>query len=133
MSHRLIVLLAGLAFASPSPMAMAQDAAAGQRAFNQCRACHQVGEKARHLVGPHLNGLFGRKAGTIEGYNFSPAMAKSGIVWTEESFARYIRDPRAQMPGTKMIFVGLKDDQRIGDLIAYLKQFGPDGKPAAAQ
>jgi len=107
---------------------MAQDAAAGEKVFIQCRACHQVGEKARNTIGPMLNGIFGRTAGTLEGYNFSPASKKSGIVWNDETFAEYIKNPRAAMPGTKMIYAGLKDEKRIGDLIAYLKQFDADGK-----
>lgn len=108
----------------------AGDAAAGAKVFAQCRACHQVGEKARNTVGPILNGLFGRTAGTVEGYNYSPANKKSGIVWSDESFAEYIKNPRAAMPGTKMIFVGLKDEKRIADLTAYLKQFDAEGKQA---
>jgi cytochrome c len=108
--------------------AAAQDAERGKVAFNKCRACHQVGEGAKNLVGPVLNGLFGRKAGTIEGFNYSDANKKSGIVWDEETFREYIKDPRAKIPGTKMVFAGLKDPKEIEDLLAYLKQFGPDGK-----
>jgi cytochrome c len=109
--------------------AQAQDAEAGKTVFNQCRACHQVGESAKNLVGPQLNGLFGRKAGTVEGYNYSDANKNSGKVWDEAFFATYIKDPKAVMPGTKMVYAGLKDDKRIADLTAYLKTFGPDGKP----
>ncbi|KPQ11957.1 MAG: monoheme cytochrome c [Saliniramus fredricksonii] len=113
-----------IAFASP---AVAQDAAAGQRVFNQCRACHMVGENARHTVGPHLNGLFGRVAGEIEGYNFSRAFDDIDKVWDEENFAVYIRNPREVTPGTRMVFAGLRNDQQIADLTAYLKQFNEDG------
>jgi cytochrome c len=112
-------VLAGL----PATGAVAQDAAAGQKVFNQCRACHQVGEKAKNLVGPVLNGLFGRTAGTVEGYKYSDANKNSGIVWSEATFRDYIRDPRAAIPGTKMIYPGIKDEQRIDDLIAYLHTF----------
>jgi cytochrome c len=110
--------------------AMAQDVAAGERVFAQCRACHQVGETAKNAVGPVLNGLFGRTAGTVEGYNYSPANKNSGIVWDEAVFRDYIKDPKAKMPGTKMIYAGLKDEQRITDLVAYLKQFDATGKKA---
>jgi len=79
-------------------------------------------------VGPVLNGLFGRPAGTYPGYNYSDANKKSGLTWDEATFKEYIRDPKAKVPGTKMTFAGLKDDQKINDLVAYLKQFGPDGK-----
>jgi cytochrome c len=108
--------------------ALAQDAAAGEKVFAKCRACHQVGETAKNLVGPKLNGLFGRKAGSIDGFSYSDANKKSGVVWDEAVFATYIKDPKAAMPGNKMAFVGIKNDREIGDLIAFLKQFGADGK-----
>ncbi len=111
--------------------AQAQDVDAGKTVFNQCRACHQVGETAKNGVGPVLNGIFGRKAGSIEGYNYSDANKNSGKTWDEAFFAVYIKDPKATMPGNKMAYVGLKDDKRIADLTAYLKSFGADGKPAA--
>jgi cytochrome c len=111
--------------------ARAQDPAAGEKVFAQCRACHQVGPSARNVVGPVLNGLFGRKAGTVEGYSYSPVNKNSGVTWDDAVFAEYIRDPRAMMPGTKMIYAGLKDEARIRDLTAYLKQFDEKGnKPA---
>jgi cytochrome c len=75
-----------------------------------------------------LNGLIGRKAGTYPGYPYSDANKSSGLTWDEETFTTYIKDPRAKIPGTKMIFIGIKDDQKIKDLIAFLKQYGPDGK-----
>lgn len=109
----------------------AQDAAAGERLFGQCRACHQVGESARNGIGPQLNGLFGRKAGSVEGYAYSPANKASELVWSPETFRDYIKDPKAKMPGTKMIFAGLKEDARITDLIGYLGQFDAAGKKAA--
>jgi cytochrome c len=108
--------------------ASAQDVAAGEKSFNKCRACHQVGETAKNTVGPILNGLFGRKSGTIEGYNYSEANKNSGIVWDEPVFAEYIKDPKAKMPGTKMSFAGIKNEQEVRDLTAFLKQFGKDGK-----
>lgn len=119
-----------LAFTALSAPARAQDAEAGKSVFNVCRACHQVGETARNGVGPVLNGIFGRKAGTIEGYNYSTANKESGKTWDEAFFAAYIKDPRGTMPGNKMAYAGLKDDKRIADLVAYLKSFGADGKPA---
>ena len=110
--------------------ANAQDAAAGEKVFIPCRACHQIGETAKNAVGPVLNGIFGRKAGTYAGYSYSDANKNSGITWDDETFTTYIKDPRAKIPGTKMIFAGIKDDQKIKDLIAFLKQYGPDGKKA---
>jgi cytochrome c len=128
---RLAVLLSATLAFSPT-LVRAQDVAAGEKAFTQCRACHQVGSTAKNAVGPVLNGLFGRKAGTVEGYNYSPANKNSGITWDETTFAEYIKDPRAKVPGTKMVYAGLKDEQRIKDLIAYLKQFDASGQKAEA-
>lgn len=121
---------------TPAPAAAATapaagDAAAGERVFAQCRACHQVGETARNLVGPQLNGLFGRQAGTIQGFNYSPAYKTPEVaakVWSPENFSTYIRNPRAVTPGTRMVFAGIRSETQIADLIAYLKQFGADGK-----
>lgn len=121
-------LFVGLAFAAAITTAQAQDVANGEKVFAQCRACHQVGPTAKNVVGPHLNGLFGRKAGTVEGYAYSPANKNSGVVWDEATFTDYIKDPKAKMPGTKMVFAGIKDDQRIKDLVSYLKQFDAEGK-----
>ena len=119
---RLSLLSAALVAASLCP-ALAQDAANGEKVFAQCRACHQIGENAKNAVGPVLNGLFGRKAGSVEGYSYSPANKNSGITWDEATFREYIKDPKAKVPGTKMIYPGLKDEKRIDDLIAYLHTF----------
>ena len=81
---------------------------------------------------PVLNGLFGRKSGTVEGYSYSPANKNSGITWDEATFREYIKDPKAKIPGTKMIYPGLKDEKRIDDLVAFLKQFDASGKKTAA-
>jgi cytochrome c len=124
---RFLVPSAALLLAGLGPT-QAQDAAAGEKVFAQCRACHQVGETAKNAVGPVLNGLFGRKSGTVEGYNYSPANKNSGITWDEATFRDYIKDPRAKIPGTKMIYAGLKDERRVTDLVAYLKQFDASGK-----
>lgn len=110
--------------------ARAQDAAAGEKVYAQCRACHQVGETAKNLVGPILNGVVGQKAGTRDGYSYSAAMKESGLIWNEATFAEYIQNPRAKVAGTKMIYAGLKDEKRIADLLAYLKQFDAAGKKA---
>jgi cytochrome c len=128
---RSFVLSVALVAASTGA-ASAQDAAAGERIFAQCRACHQVGPTAKNGVGPVLNGLFGRKSGTIEGYSYSPANKNSGITWDEATFRDYIKDPKAKIPGTKMIYAGLKDEQRITDLVAYLKQFDASGQKTSA-
>src|SRR4051812_11659641 len=118
------LLLLGLALAlSAINSAQAQDLAAGEKLFFQCRACHQVGDTARNAAGPVLNGLFGRKAGMVEGFTYSPANKNSGLTWDEATFREYIKDPKAKIPGTKMVYPGVKDDKKVDDLIAYLHQF----------
>jgi len=108
--------------------ARAQDAAAGEKVFGMCKACHQIGENAKSAVGPVLNGVIGRKAGSVAGYSYSHANKDSGITWDEATFLEYIRDPKAKVPGTKMIYAGLKDEQKTNDLVAFLRQFDADGK-----
>src|SRR3954470_15435047 len=103
--------------------AQAQDAAAGEKVFTQCKACHQIGEGAKNAVGPVLNGVIGRHSGIVEGYNYSPANKNSGLTWDEATFRDYIKDPRAKIPGTKMVYAGLKDEKRVSALIAYLHTF----------
>jgi cytochrome c len=126
---RSLVLVLGVGISSIVP-GYAQDAASGAKIFVQCKACHQIGENAKNAVGPVLNGLFGRKAGMIEGYSYSPANKNSGITWDEATFREYIKDPKAKIPGTKMTFPGLKDPKQIDDIVAYLKQFDSTGKKA---
>lgn len=111
--------------------AQAGDPAAGERVFKRCFACHMVGEDAKPRVGPVLNGLIGRKAGSYEGFKYTEANRNSGLVWDEATLTEYLRNPRAKIPGTSMAFAGIKKDEDIADLIAYLKRFGPDGKPAS--
>jgi cytochrome c len=124
----LLAALVAAHIVAMSAGAAAEDLDNGKAVFNKCRACHQVGENAKNLVGPILNGLIGRKAGTIEGYKYSEANKTSGITWDEATFREYIKNPKAKIPNTKMVFAGLTDDQDIDDLLAYLKQFGSDGK-----
>ena len=109
--------------------ASAQDVEAGESVYKKCRACHQVGATAKNAVGPQLNGLFGRKSGTVEDFAYSDANKGSGIIWDEAAFRTYIKDPRAAMPGNKMAFAGLKDDQDVADLIAYLHTFDAVAAP----
>ena len=103
--------------------AQSGDAAKGQRVFNQqCRACHTLEKGGASTVGPNLHGVFGRKAGTAEGFTFSEAMVKSGIVWDDKTMAEYNHDPKGKVPGTKMVFNGVKQQGQLDDLVAYLKQ-----------
>jgi cytochrome c len=120
--------IAALTIAAMAQTAQAQDAAAGEQSFKKCAPCHAVGEGAKNKIGPQLNDLDGRHSGTAPDFNYSDANKNSGIVWSEATFKEYIKDPRAKIPGTKMIFPGIKNEKEAGDLWAYLKQFGADGK-----
>ena len=125
----LVTIVSALALAASAAGARAEgDAAAGEATFKVCKVCHHIGENARNFVGPVLNGVVGRKAGTFPGYNYSDANRNSGLTWDEATLMSYLRNPRAAVPGTKMAFPGLAKDQDAANVIAYLKQFGPDGK-----
>jgi cytochrome c len=123
-----LFILSSAALIASLGAAEAQDAAAGEKVFAQCKACHQIGENAKNAVGPVLNGVIGRPAGSVEGYSYSPANKNSGLTWDEATFRDYIKDPKAKVPGTKMVFAGVKDEKRVSDLVAYLKQFDASGK-----
>lgn len=123
-----VVAAAALATVALASTARAQDVAAGEQAFKKCLPCHSIGPGAKNKVGPELNGLDGRRAGTAPDYSYSAANKNSGITWNKDTFAKYIKDPRAAIPGTKMIFPGVKNDKEIDNLWAYISQFGPDGQ-----
>ena len=108
--------------------ASAQDAAAGEHVFIKCKACHQIGEGAHNMVGPSLNGIVGRHSGVYPDYSYSDANKNSGLTWDEATLKDYLKNPRAKVPGTKMAFAGLSSEADIDNVIAYLKQFGADGK-----
>jgi cytochrome c len=118
---------AAMGLVAATGLTKAQDLAAGEQSFRKCLPCHSVGEGARHKIGPVLNGLDGRKSGTIEGYNYSEANKKAEIMWSEASFKDYIQNPMAKVPGTKMAFAGIRNEKEIADLWAYLNQFKADG------
>ena len=123
-----ILAVAALGLAAMAQTAQAQDLAAGEQSFKKCFPCLSIGEGAKNKVGPELNGIDGRHSGTAADYKYSDANKNSGITWDEAVFKEYIKDPRAKIPGTKMIFPGIKNEKEAGDLWAYLKSFGPDGK-----
>lgn len=125
----LLTFAASVAFAASAGTAFAAgDAAAGEKVFAKCKACHQIGEGAKNAVAPELNGLNGRKAGSVEGYNYSDPMKASGITWDEASFKEFIKNPKAKVPGTKMIFQGLASEGDQDNVWAYLSQYKADGK-----
>jgi cytochrome c len=121
-----------IAFFFASAAAQAQDVAAGERAFKVCGSCHKVGPGARATIGPPLNGLFGRKAGSVDGFSYSTAMKTSNIIWNDANFTGFMANPRAFVPGTSQGFAGLDDIQKIQDLAAFLKQFDASGKIGVA-
>jgi cytochrome c len=112
----------GAALALLLPLAVhaqeAGDPAAGEKAFAPCKACHNF---EKNGVGPDLKGVVGRKAGTYEGYSYSAALKGSGLTWDEANLHEWLKDPKAKVPGTKMVFPGIKDDKKVDDVIAYLK------------
>ncbi|MEP9396553.1 cytochrome c family protein [Mesorhizobium sp. KR2-14] len=121
----IVLLLAISAAGMLASNAQAQDAAAGEKVFAKCKACH-VADKDENRVGPSLMGVIGRTAGTHPNYKYSPAMieeGKKGVVWNEQTLTEYLRDPKAMVKGTKMAFAGLKEDKDIADVIAYLEQY----------
>jgi cytochrome c len=119
-----LAIAAAAAIASP---ALAQgDAEAGERVFNKCRACHQVGEDAKNRVGPVLTGVVGREIASVEDFNYSDAFMEKreeGFTWTEEHLTEYLADPRGYIPGNKMTFAGLREEEEIADVIAYVQSF----------
>ncbi|HEY9038192.1 MAG TPA: c-type cytochrome [Roseovarius sp.] len=121
--------LAAALVANAACAAALGDAAAGAEVFENCAACHEVGDGARDRVGPHLNGIFGRKAAAHDGFRYSKSMARAGadgLIWTAETLDAYIENPRALVSKTRMSFRGLSDPQERADLLAYLRGFSDD-------
>jgi len=123
---RTLIVAAALTIAAGGA-ALAQDLAKGQKSFNKCLPCHSIGSDAENKIGPVLNGLDGRHSGSVANFSYSDANKNSGIVWGEATFKDYIKDPKAKVPGTKMIFAGVSNPQEVDDLWAYIKQFDADG------
>jgi len=124
---RLTIAAAAAALALCLPaQTFAQDAAKGETVFKKCQICHEVGPTAKVKVGPILNDVVGRKAGTLPGFAYSPAMKEAGekgLAWTDESISKYLENPRDFVPKNKMAFVGLKKEDERADVIAYLKKY----------
>jgi len=115
---------AALALA-PMSGAVAQDADAGARVYNQCRACHTINQGGRNGVGPNLYGVWGRAAASVEGFRYSAPMrakATQGLVWNEANMRAYLIEPRALVPGTSMSFAGIRNEQQMNDLLAFLQR-----------
>lgn len=106
------------------------NAEAGAKVFNRCKACHQIGPGAESNIGPELNGVMGRPAGKLPDYVFSEGLASAGFVWDDAHMAEWLRGTKKMIPTTKMIFPGIRKDQDMADLLAYLHQFKADGSTA---
>jgi cytochrome c len=120
--------------AAAGPAWAAGDPEAGATIFKRCMACHSVGEGAKNKVGPELNDVFGRVAGSIEGFNYSQGLidaGAAGLVWTPETIVPWLHKPKDVVPTTRMSFAGLADQADIDNVIAYLLTFSPNYVPAA--
>ncbi len=120
-------IIAAALLAVSSVPSIAQDAQKGRLVFNICLVCHAIGFGAQNKIGPELNGLDGRKAGTVANFDYSDANKNSGIVWNQETFEDYIKNPAAKIPDTKMTFAGIKNEQQAKDLWAFISQFDAAG------
>ncbi len=126
MKGRILTATLALAFATAFGSGAARaagDAEAGEKVFKKCKTCHSF-DSGKKKIGPHLKGVVGRKAGSVEGYKYSKAMAGADITWDEANLDKYLTKPKAFMKGTKMSFAGLKKEAQRADLIAYLKAQG---------
>lgn len=123
---RTLITVAAL-IAALTGAGLAQDFENGANSFKKCSPCHELGPSAQNQIGPELNGLDGRRAGGAANYSYSDANKNSGFVWGEATFKEYIKDPSAKTPATKMAFPGVKNEQEISDLWAYLKEFDSNG------
>lgn len=128
-----VALTAAVTAIAAAPASAAGDAEKGKKVFRKCKACHMVGEKAKNRVGPTLNGVVGRAAGSVEDYRYSKAMKNSGLTWDEATLSEYLENPKKKVKGNKMIFRGLRKEADRQNVIAYLAQFNAEGKQAEAK
>ncbi len=119
-------LAAGLYLPMPA-VASAQYVAAGKQAFHTCAPCHAIGPGAKNKLGPELTGILGRPAASVEGFSYSPALKASGLTWDDANLHKWLESPKGLVPGTKMLFPGVKDETERDDLIAYIESFKADG------
>ncbi|MBM3511816.1 MAG: cytochrome c family protein [Alphaproteobacteria bacterium] len=117
-----VSVIAIVAAGAPAHAQSGGDPERGEKAFKKCAVCHSVKAGEKKTTGPNLHNLFGRKAASTDDYKFSDAMKKSGVVWDEKAVDAYLLDPKKHIPGTKMVFQGIRDDRERADLIAFLKK-----------
>jgi cytochrome c len=116
------LLMLMLMLQAPSALA-AGDPEKGRAVFARCASCHQVGPSAHNGFGPQLNGIIGRRAGSVDGYAYSPAMKNAALVWSEKNLKTFLKSPGDTVPGNKMRFWGIGSDSQVADLMAYLRQY----------
>lgn len=121
-SRTFSALAAILTIAIVTGSAQAADSKKGKKIFNKCKACHTISKNGRNKVGPNLYGVVGRKAASVEGYNYSKAMKASGITWDETNLDKFLKKPKKFLKKTKMSFPGLRKDEQRYDIIAYLRE-----------
>jgi cytochrome c len=120
--------IAAMLFGLSTSAAFAQNVAAGETSFRRCHICHSIGVGAQNKIGPQLNGIDGRKCGSVDGYSYSEGNRNCSFSWNEAVFLDYIKDPKLKIPGTKKLFSGIKDETEARNLWSYLEQFGRDGQ-----
>jgi cytochrome c len=118
----MLMLMLMLMLQAPSALA-AGDPEKGRAVFARCASCHQVGPSAHNGFGPQLNGIIGRRAGSVDGYAYSPAMKNAALVWSEKNLKTFLKSPGDTVPGNKMRFWGIGSDSQVADLMAYLRQY----------
>lgn len=119
----------------PAVAAGQGDAERGEALFRKCAACHEVGDGAKNRVGPHLNGVFGRQAGTLDGFRYSPAMVQAGVdglVWDADTLVAFVADPKSVVARTRMSFPGLGDTEDQADVLAFLQRFSDQSDTGAS-
>jgi cytochrome c2 len=120
-------VLFGLLVGTSAHAADEASVAAGKQIFNRCAVCHAIGPNAVNKIGPELNGIIGRQAGSLSDFNYSASMREAGIRWDDKTIANFIRNPRAAVSGTKMMFPGIKDETDVANVVAFLGTFSADG------
>ncbi|MGJ8529047.1 c-type cytochrome [Maritalea sp.] len=131
---KFLSILTAMFLALSAPAFADGDVEKGEKIFKKCKACHMVGDKAKSKVGPALNNVFGRQAGSVEDFKYSKAMTEAGeaeLVWNIDNMKEFVTKPKKFLKGTKMTFAGLKKEKDQDNLIAYLLQFSPEFDPAA--
>ena len=117
---RFVIVLATFSIAATPAISAAGDASKGEAIFRQCQLCHTATKNGGNGLGPNLFGVAGRKAASLTGFGYSPALKNARIVWTDDNLKKWVAGPSKLVPGTRMVFAGLSNPQDIANLIAFL-------------